>query len=240
MDQALRLREAITPQIADHLRQAIVEMRLRPGQALSEKDIATRFGVSRQPVREAFIKLAEAGLVQILPSRGTFVVKISVREVLNARFVREAIECAVARAAAELIDARACARLSAIIVEQEEAALANDYAAFAALDEALHRAITEIVDCDYATRVVESARAQTDRVRFLSLPDASPMPVLIAQHRQIVAALIARDPEAADAAMKRHLREILTALPRLAAQHPDLFEDPTIPAHARRLIGGEC
>ncbi len=101
---ALRLAEPIVPQIINRLRQAIIELRLEPGQPLSEKEIALLYGVSRQPVREAFIKLAEAGLVQVLPSRGTYVTKISVKEVLNARFVREAIECAVVREAAGRID----------------------------------------------------------------------------------------------------------------------------------------
>ena len=60
------------------LRREIVEMQLRPGQALSEQEIADRFGVSRQPVREAFIKLAENQLVQVLPQRGTYVANSSV------------------------------------------------------------------------------------------------------------------------------------------------------------------
>src|SRR3546814_8516839 len=75
-------------------------MRFRPGQALSEKEIADRFGVSRQPVREAFIKLSEAGLVSVRPQRGTYVVKISARQVYDVRFVREAVEVAVVRKAA--------------------------------------------------------------------------------------------------------------------------------------------
>ena len=88
---ALRIKDPIAPQRVAVLRQCIAELRLKPGEALSEKDIAGRYGVSRQPVREAFIKLSEAGLVEIRPSRGTFVMKISVREVANARLVREAI-----------------------------------------------------------------------------------------------------------------------------------------------------
>ena len=84
----IQLSEPIAPQLFENLRAAIVEMRLKPGEALSEKDISLRYGVSRQPVREAFIKLSEAGLLEIRPSRGTYVRKISVREVADARFVR--------------------------------------------------------------------------------------------------------------------------------------------------------
>ncbi|MDP3257365.1 MAG: GntR family transcriptional regulator [Bosea sp. (in: a-proteobacteria)] len=234
---ALKLADPIVPQIIQILRQAIIEMRLKPGEALSEKEVALRYGVSRQPVREAFIKLAEAGLLQVLPSRGTYVVKISVREVLNARFVREAIECALVRSAAELIDAEGLARIERLVEEQKQAAVTGDSARFYALDEAFHRAIADCVECDPALRVVESARAQTDRVRYLSLPDASPLGLLIAQHEAILAAIRTRDPEQAEAAMRTHLREILSALPRLAERFPDVFDRSDVPPHARPMPG---
>ena len=63
------------------LRHAIVTLRLRPGQLLSEQGIAQQLHTSRTPVREAFIKLAETGLMRVLPQRGTFVRKISQRAV---------------------------------------------------------------------------------------------------------------------------------------------------------------
>lgn len=237
MDHSLRLRDPIAPQLVAALRRAIIASELRPGAALSEKEIAGRFGVSRQPVREAFIKLAEAGLVQVLPSRGTYVMKISLREVANARFVREAVECALARSASRLIDPDGVARLRRLIAEQSAAAGRGDYSGFTALDEAFHQAIAEIVDCDYAGRVVESARAQTDRVRYLSLPGTSPIPLLITQHNAIVDALEAGDPDLAATAMRIHLREILNALPRIAAAHPELFADEEMPAHAQTVHG---
>lgn len=234
-DLALNLAAPIVPQIIQELRRAIVEMRLKPGEALSEKEIALRYGVSRQPVREAFIKLAETGLLQVLPSRGTFVVRISVRDVLNARFVREAVECALVRTAAALISPADLERLDGLIARQEEATAAGDPGRFYDLDEEFHRAIVECCECDPALRVIEGARAQMDRVRYLSLPAATPIDVLVAQHRSIVEALRSRSPDAAEAAMRRHMREILAALPRLTRQFPDMFESTEAPAHARLL-----
>jgi DNA-binding GntR family transcriptional regulator len=236
VEAILKLADPIVPQVIQLLRQAIIEMQLKPGQALSENDIARHYGVSRQPVREAFIKLREVGLLQILPSRGTYVVKISVREVLNARFVREAVECAIVRSAAKLIDDAGCARLDALIAEQKRAATAGDYRGFSVLDEAFHREIANIIECDYAVRVVESARAQTDRVRFLSLPGATSLDILIEQHQVIADALAAHDTASAEAGMRQHLREILSALPSLARLHPDIFDEVAIPAHAERIM----
>tara|TARA_Y100000815_G_scaffold36143_1_gene29905 strand:- start:3328 stop:4068 length:741 start_codon:yes stop_codon:yes gene_type:complete len=240
MENTLRLKEAIAPQLVAMLRRGIGEMSFRPGDVLSEKDIAARFGVSRQPVREAFIKLSEAGLVEIRPSRGTYVMKISVREVANARFVREAIESDIARNAARMATGEEIDSLRHIVAEQKRARDNVDYKAFNELDEAFHRRIADIVQNDYAWRVVEAARFQTDRVRALSLPNASPLPVLIKQHETIVDRLAARDGEGAADAMRRHLREILVALSYIAEQHPEFFDETELPEHSRLIVPDTC
>ena len=74
------------------LRTAIIRGELVPGQAISEIEMSKRFSISRQPVREAFIKLGEERLIEVMPQRGTYVRKISVKEVLDARHLREIIE----------------------------------------------------------------------------------------------------------------------------------------------------
>ena len=222
------------------LKSAIVTLTLRPGQALSEKDIAARLGVSRQPVREAFIKLSEAGLVTVRPQRGTFVVKISTRQVTDARFVREAVEIAVARKACESMPTPALADLKQNLDAQRKAAGAARPDRFLALDEAFHRTLALGVGCDYAWRVVEEVKAQMDRVRYLSLPHATPVERLIEQHEAIAAAVEARDQAAAEAAVRLHLSEILTSLPMLERRFPDLFEpdlfESNEDAEALRLV----
>ncbi len=236
MQPALRTTDPIAPQLVALLRKSIAELRLPPGSALSEKEIAAQYGVSRQPVREAFIKLSEAGLVEIRPSRGTYVMKISVRAVANARFVREAIEAETARHAASLATPGNLIALRDLIARQKSAAAMGDFAEFNAMDETFHRTLADIVKNDFALRVVEAARFQTDRVRLLSLPDASPLNVLIHQHEEILACLVARDGDGAARAMSRHLREILLALPSIAAAHPDFFDDTSLPEHSRLLV----
>jgi len=217
-----------TPSMSDRvfrtLRSAIVTMRLKPGEALSEQDIARRLDVSRQPVREAFIKLSDDGLLRVLPQRGTFVMKISTAAVTNARFVREAVECAIAREAAHRIDVDDVAELKSLLAEQRKAAKADNPEAFFVLDEEFHRSIAAASGCSYAWKVIESAKAQMDRVRFLSLPEATPMRHLITQHKAILDGIAAKDGAAAAKAMQGHLREILSSLPRLAAKYPAMFD----------------
>ncbi|HKT96214.1 MAG TPA: GntR family transcriptional regulator [Paraburkholderia sp.] len=216
--------EPITRQIYRALRQAIFAGQMVPGTPLSEKEVSDMFHVSRQPVREAFIKLVEAGVLQVLPQRGTFVKRISPRRVREGRFIREAIETAVVRKAAQHITDGQLKQLADNLRDQRVAAKANDTAAFLALDEAFHCTIAQTIDCAAAWDAIQDIKAQMDRVRYLSLPDDSPLDHLIKQHAKILAALRAHDPDAAEAAMRAHLREILVTFGPIAARNPAWFE----------------
>lgn len=207
------------------LRQSIIQGLLAPGQALSEKEIADNFSVSRQPVREAFIRLSEAGLVEVRPQRGTYVVKISQRAVLEARFVREAVEVAVVRQAAiKGLKDDVIADLHDLLDRQRRCIAPHDYGRFYRLDEEFHRALSLGVEQHAAWKVIEDVRAQLDRVRYLSVPDSTPIARLIDQHVDIVAAIEKSDTALAEQAMRRHLREIFISLPDLVKRFPDLFD----------------
>lgn len=214
----------VGPQILRILRQRILTNELPPGTRLSEADLSRSLGVSRQPVREALIRLAEAGLVQALPQRGTEVLRISLPKVLSGRFVREAVERAVVRQAAMMADAAALARLQGCIAAQEEAAARNDHAGFLRADDAMHQALAASIGHDEAWTALQEVKFQMDRVRYLSLPDATPMELLVAQHKAILAAIAQRDPATAEVAMEEHLAQVLSALPRLAARFPAHFD----------------
>ena len=209
--------------IESELRRSIVALEVLPGTRLSEQDIAERHGVSRQPVREALIGLARMRLVEILPQRGTVVVKISVRKMMEARFVREAIEFAVVRRACSSFDRQTRERIDDLLGMQEDAARRDDHTGFQRYDELFHIALAEGAGCPLAWEAVQDIKAHMDRVCQLTLPGADAMLPLIEQHRTIVAAVDARDEDAAADGMRRHLTEILRALPRLEAEHPELF-----------------
>lgn len=206
------------------LRHAIVTLRLRPGQPLSEQGMAQQLRISRTPVREAFIKLAEAGLIEVLPQRGTFVRKISPKAVTDARFVREAIELAVLREAAGRLRPGFFAAARELVAAQRAAAAGNDLERFMALDDAFHRSFAVAIDRGHAWTVIETQKAQMDRVRYLSLPGATPVDRLIDQHEAILGAVERGDAPAAEAVTREHLAEVLAVLDLLGQLHPDLFE----------------
>ncbi|WP_406856993.1 GntR family transcriptional regulator [Alsobacter sp. KACC 23698] len=206
------------------LRQDIVSLRLRPGERLSENELALRFGTSRAPVREALIRLVEEGLIDVRPQRGSFVSRISLSAMERARFVREALELAAVRRAAERgASPGVLARARGAIAEQERAQ--RDPERFTQADDAFHHTLADGSGVAQLWAVIEREKAQFDRVRFLSIPAVTPVEVLIAQHRAILSGIENRDPAAAEAAMRTHMSEVLKIAQTLAAEHPDLIND---------------
>ncbi len=216
--------EPIAKRLVDRLRHAIVTMALKPGAKLSEQDIASRYGVSRQPVREAFIKLSDAGLVRVMPQRGTMVVKISMEAVNNARFIREAIECAVVREAALVQGGDYLGELYDCLDDSYQALLENDLETFFAVDEQFHQTLAHAANRSGAWQMVTEHKAQMDRVRYLDLNQSIPTRIVQWQHTAIVACISMGNPDAAELAMRSHLYELTVSLPKLQAQLPDLFE----------------
>jgi len=235
--QAMWLRTStdvsVRQRLHEVLRQAIIRMVLAPGQALSEKEIADLFTVSRQPVREAFIRLSESGLVEVRPQRGTYVVRISRQAVLEARFIRESLEVAIALEAAKCtLPSSVLMELNELIERQRSCIERQDHDRFFFLDEMFHRTLAISTGQTMAWNVIEDVKAQLDRVRYLSIPDSTPIPKLADQHQAIVDAISAGDTEAAEQAMCIHQREILHSLPELERRFPELFENVGINAHA--------
>jgi DNA-binding GntR family transcriptional regulator len=215
---------SVARQVATALRDAIVRMKIKPGERLSENDIAARFKISRSPAREAFIILHEAGLVRILPQRGTVVVKISVTAVENARFIREAVECAVVREVAAAQDRHIVRLLTRNLQLQRMAMRDSDADEFFSLDEQFHKALANAVGRSTAWRTLDDLKAQMDRVRFLKIADPVPMKAIFAQHQEILDAIAAGDPARAQKAMSAHLKEITSIVPKIAERYPDMFE----------------
>lgn len=204
------------------LRKAIIEGILVPGQALSETETSKQFSISRQPVREAFIKLGEERLIEILPQRGTYVRKISVKEVLDARHLREIIEVSIVREVAEHHDDTLISELRRIVAQQEKVE-PGDSLGFFELDEEFHKSIALHAGREYAWRVTEGIKAQMNRVRYLAIDFATPTKLLIAEHAAIIDSIEAGDAGLAVSHMEGHLRRLLTSLPLIARQYPEHF-----------------
>ena len=198
-------RSPLRDQIYDVIRGLIIMGRLRPGQAISEVEIAGQLGVSRTPVREAVKRISDEGLIDVFAQNGTFVTGISRKALEEAYIIRNALELESVRRAASAMTARDEEALEDNIGQHQLAIDRQRFADAIRLDDQFHRTIAEINGLSMLWRAVDISKAQMDRGRYLSIPRPGSGEITIAQHRDIVAALRARDPSAAMAAMRTHL-----------------------------------
>jgi GntR family transcriptional regulator, rspAB operon transcriptional repressor len=212
-------------QVYTALRDAIVSAELEPGQRISENELTLRLGVSRTPIREALIRLRDERFVQIVPQFGTFVTRISTAAVEDAQFVREALECAAVRLAAVRADSNDIAALDGLVRRQEEVVARSDFERFSVLDDEFHAAMCELSGRGFAWEVAQRAKGHLSRVRRLSLPQPDYLAEMVAEHHTVLEALARNAPDDAEAALRHHLRMVLSALPAIRQQHPDYFEE---------------
>lgn len=221
---ALNPMQPITPQLAQLLRERIIRNQLKPGNRISETEIAKAYNISRQPVREAFIKLQEQGLLTVFPQRGTLISKIAYQAVLDARFLREAIEADIALILASANNDGLVDTLRDQILAQQKVSK-NDPTAFIQLDELFHRTLAEAAGKAGAWKQIDGLKSQMDRVRFLSFGQF-PVTKLVDQHSRIVDGIAQKDARGAEKAVRLHLREVLKDLPAIIAAHPESFDLP--------------
>lgn len=215
-------------QIFNVLQAMILAMDLPPGQALSEADIATKFGASRTPVREALQKLREAQLVTTQPSRGNFVTRLNRGKILEARFLREALEVAIVDRLCEtgLSDAFT-ASLHENLKRQKKAIKRRDTQEFRHLDDAFHLTLARATSYPRVADVLKREKILLDRLRVLALRSKSHQKSLLQDHQNMLATILERDKDTAISLTRRHLNTVLDTLSALEQTHADYFEQDT-------------
>jgi DNA-binding GntR family transcriptional regulator len=215
--------------VLDALRAAILDGEFAAGQRLVEVDLCERFGCSRFAVRAAIPVLASEGLVELQRHRGARVRVIGVAEAIEITEVRRLLEGLTAARAAERVTPAQAAELQEIIAEMREAVPAAELLRYSDANARLHGLIRTIAAHQTATGLIERLRAQMVRHQFtLALVPGRPA-VSLAQHERIAAAIIARDPAEAEAAMLDHISSVIDALRTLPQDHAQ-----TVRAHAER------
>jgi DNA-binding GntR family transcriptional regulator len=223
----IRDRRTTVDEIYEYLHEEISSLRLRPGDKISEADVAAQFGVSRQPVRDAFSRLANLDLLLIRPQRATEVKRFSTREIEKSRFVRAAVEAKVLQFAAEKCDAAGAKILEACLEQQRKVIDAGDYHKFSAFDYAFHKGLCHIAGVDFAFEVIAQEKAKVDRLCVLGLFKDERMPLLLEDHEAIARAVTQHDPVAAVDAGMLHLTRLDGTLLGIAETNADYFEQDT-------------
>ncbi|RIH82467.1 HTH-type transcriptional repressor RspR [Meiothermus luteus] len=197
------------------VRRAILAGELLPGQRLVEKELSERFGVGRAAIRTALARLEQEGLVESEPFRGARVRTIGEAEAVEILEARAALEALAAHHAAQKATPEQVEALWAIHRQMEERHRGGDLLGMSELNSLLHRTLVEISGHQTAARLIEGLRAQGVRHQFHTILVPGRPQQSLEEHRRIIAAVAAHQPEEAEAAMKAHLGGVIAALKRI-------------------------
>ncbi|MGM0883129.1 MAG: GntR family transcriptional regulator [Bacillota bacterium] len=218
--QPFSTRDAVYLQLRDQ----ILKLELPPGTPLSENETSLLFQVSRTPVRESFLRLAQEGLVQVLPQRGTFVSLIDTELVEEGRFMREQLEKSVIRLACEQFPEEALASLELNLLQQEASMMKQDDKHMFELDEAFHGIIFEGCRKTNIWSVIQQMNVHLNRSRMLRLADDHNWQNLYEQHRQMAETIKSGEADLAEQLMKEHLSLNITDQAVLKEKYPNYYK----------------
>ncbi|MCR8657052.1 GntR family transcriptional regulator [Paenibacillus endoradicis] len=214
---------SIRDQVYEALKQQIVTLKILPGTSLSENEMAVQFNVSRTPIRESFVRLAQEGLVQVLPQRGTLVSLIDRSLVEEARFMRLQLECAIVEIACSDFPAASLSYLTMNLSQQKECLELNDVDRIFTLDQQFHSILFAGVNKTHTWNTMSSLTIHLDRSRKLRLLDNDDWEQIYDQHCQILEAIKNKDADFAIQIMKQHLNRGVDELTVLNEKYPNYF-----------------
>jgi GntR family transcriptional regulator, rspAB operon transcriptional repressor len=207
----------------NYIRHAIITMRMEPGATISEKETCAELGVSRTPMREAVLRLAQEGLVNVVPSGGTFVNSISLRGVIEGHLIRSSLELRMVRLAARSHDAVRDRNFDLLMFLQGDAARRQDYDQSFAVDNDFHRLICTMAGFPDVWQTIHNATGQLDRIRRFAIPRSGYFDEVEQEHRAIYEAIRAGDADRAHDLMRRHLDDIAAVVEYVFADQPGLI-----------------
>lgn len=213
-----------TDMVFEHLHTEILTLKLLPGTRISEADVASKLGVSRQPVRDAFNRLGNLNLLKIRPQRATEVCGFSWAQIENNRFIRLAVEIEIARHAHAKWDSDSAAALEANLSQQRAAIEAGQIDRFHALDYGFHKVICTHSGHALAFETIMQCKQQVDRLCVLSLAQSDEALAVLADHEDIADALKTGSADAVETVFRRHLGRLDGAIAAIHEKYSDYFE----------------
>jgi len=212
-------------QVFEQLRNLILSLTLAPGTALSRAALQSKFGLSSTPIRDALMRLEEAGLVEVFPQSRTIVSLIDVPLARQAQFLRRSIEQEAVRILAAAADTGVVDRLNAVIEEQSERAKTGDLERFNEADLAFHKIMYEAAGVPDLWALVRKRSGHIDRIRRLHLPIGGKAAQIVRDHVAIVNAIAKGEPELAQSELRDHLSRSLAFSDELRVRFPGYFKE---------------
>jgi DNA-binding GntR family transcriptional regulator len=216
-------RHTVTEDIFQHLRADIISLRLKPNTKLSEVEIAKKFDVSRQPVREAFLRLGEMNLLLIRPQMATRVCRISIPDILNIRFMRIAVEVEVCRRICETVSPENLELIQHNLDKQKQVIEIGTFDQFQELDYEFHELLCLAAGVGAAFKMILETKSHVDRLCALASTDIVGMGETYEDHIQIFNALSTKDSENAVKLMRFHLMRLDETITKAREYHTEYF-----------------
>jgi GntR family transcriptional regulator, rspAB operon transcriptional repressor len=202
-------RRKMTERVYDELRQAIIELRLRPGEPLREIPLAEQLGVSKTPLREAFARLEQEGLVETTSFKGAVVTGYSEDDLREIYELRALLEGAAARAAAVRSSEETFGALRDLVTRSRELRDRGDLTGLATLLGQFDLQIYAQVTNARIAALVDNMRAHLTRIGKLTEGIPGRVEASVEEHAAIVDAIVARDPDEAERLMRVHIESVL-------------------------------
>jgi len=216
-------RNTAVQRIYDGIRQRIVDLSLAPGTLLAKHEVAAEFGVSQTPVREAILRLEDEGLIDVFPQSRTVVSLIDIQHAREAHFLRTSVEVEVAKQLSRLLSAAQATELRSLVERQSVALAADDLDTFTADDNRFHARQYEFAGVGGLWDLIRTRRAHIDRLRRLHLPVPGKAAAIIEEHHALIDTITSGDAEAAERAVRTHLRGTLAASEEIRARYTQYF-----------------
>ena len=201
--------KALYEEVAEQLRQRIFRRELEPGSWIDELKIAEEFGISRTPLREALKVLAAEGLVTMKVRRGAYVTEMSEKDLRDVYHLLSLLESDAAGVVAERATPEQQQTLRDLHAELESAA--GNREAFFSVNERFHMALLDMADNRWRSQMVADLRKVMKLNRHNSLFKQGRIEDSLNEHRAILDAMLARDPEGTRRAMQAHFAQGLQA-----------------------------
>ena len=219
--------------VCNLLRNRIIANELPDGAKLTEDSLAKELGVSRTPVREAFNRLAQEGLVTVFPGRGAFVATFSFGDMVQLLEIRETLEGMAARLATNCITKTNLEKLRRQMEVELEKTVRHDYAGYLDVDRQFHEAVISASGNRHLSQLMKSLRDRIQMLRHRSVILPGRARKSFQEHLQIIDALAARDPDLAEERIRTHIRNVKSDLTIAMADRPAEPEKNHRSAHSK-------
>jgi len=216
--------------IYEEIKHDIINLDITPGTKVKEEDLASKYHISRTPVRSVIARLVKDNLLVVYPQKGTYVSKIDINNINDYIFIRKQVEMSVIKKVCQIIKEDELKELEAILKEQYEIILMEPSIKKSKMffhnDNKFHATLFKICNLEGVWRIIHSNAVQLNRVRIMSnLRDVSDVEKVYEQHYTVYENLKNHNEDAAIKAFSDHLENGFDGLNKVIEKYKDYFTE---------------